>query len=99
MAVIAVGDIHGNLRALDDLLNRVGAEAGSGDTVVFLGDYVDRGSDSKGCIERILDFRRTTKAGVVGLLGNHEQWMLETSRDFTRHSWMMGMEAMETIQS
>jgi serine/threonine protein phosphatase 1 len=99
MAVIAVGDIHGNRRALDDLLEQVTAEAGSGDTVVFLGDYIDRGPDAKGCIERILDLRRTTEAEVVGLLGNHEQWMLETRRDFTRHSWILGMEAMETIKS
>jgi serine/threonine protein phosphatase 1 len=99
MAVIAVGDIHGNLRALDDLLNQVAPEVGSGETIVFLGDYIDRGPDSKGCIERILDLKRTTKAQVVGILGNHEQWMLETSRDFTRHSWILGMEAAETIQS
>ena len=98
MAVIAVGDIHGNLRALDDLLGQVTAEIGSGDTIVFLGDYIDRGPDSKACIERILDLRRTTKAQVVGLLGNHEQWMLETCGDFTRHSWLLGMEAMVTIQ-
>ena len=99
MAVIAVGDIHGNLRALDDLLDRLTPEIGGGDTLVFLGDYIDRGPDAKGCIERILELTRTTPAEVVGLLGNHEQWMLETSRDFTRHSWILGMEAMETIQS
>lgn len=99
MAVIAVGDIHGNLRALDDLLRQVTPEIGSGDTLVFLGDYIDRGPDSKGCLERILDLRRTTGAQVVGILGNHEQWMLETSRDSTRHSWILGMEAMPTIES
>jgi serine/threonine protein phosphatase 1 len=99
MAVLAVGDIHGDLRALSDLLDRVTSEIGSGDTIVFLGDYIDRGPDSRGCIERILDLRRTTKAQVVGLMGNHEQWMLETRRDFTRHSWILGMEAMPTIES
>jgi serine/threonine protein phosphatase 1 len=99
MAVVAVGDIHGNLLALDDLLDKVTSEIASGDTVVFLGDYIDRGPDSKGCIERILDLERTTKAQVVGILGNHEQWMLETCRDFTRHSWLLGMEALATIQS
>jgi serine/threonine protein phosphatase 1 len=99
MAVIAVGDIHGNLQALDDLLGKITPEIGSGDTVVFLGDFIDRGPDSKGCIQRILDLKRTSKAQVVGLLGNHEQWMLETSRDFTRHSWVLGMEGLPTIQS
>ena len=99
MAVIAVGDIHGNLAALNDLLHKVTPEVGSGDTVVFLGDYIDRGPDAKGCIERILELRRSTEAEVVGLMGNHEQWMLESSRDFTRHSWILGMEAMATIES
>jgi serine/threonine protein phosphatase 1 len=99
MAVIAIGDIHGNLRELDDLLEIVEPKIGAGDTLVFLGDFIDRGPDSKGCIERILALRRTTDAQVVGILGNHEQWMLETWRDFTRHSWLLGMEAMETIQS
>jgi serine/threonine protein phosphatase 1 len=99
MAVIAIGDIHGNLRALDDLLDKVTSEIGSNDTLVFLGDYIDRGPDSKGCIERILDLRRTTKAQVVGILGNHEQWMLRSWQDFTRHSWILGMEAIPTIQS
>jgi serine/threonine protein phosphatase 1 len=66
------GDIHGNFRALDDLLGKISQEIGSGDTVVFLGDYIDRGPDSKGCIQRILDFRRTTQIQVVALLGNHE---------------------------
>ncbi len=99
MATLAIGDIHGNIRALDDLLARITPEVGAADTVVFLGDYIDRGPDSKACIERILDFRRTAKARVVTLLGNHEQWLLQTYRDYTRHSWVLGMEGLATIQS
>jgi len=45
MSTIAIGDIHGNLRALEDLLNRIVPHIGSDDTVVFLGDYIDRGPD------------------------------------------------------
>lgn len=98
MATFAIGDIHGNIRALDDLLARVAPEIGAQDTVVFLGDYIDRGKDSKACIERILDVRRTAKARVITLLGNHEQWLLRTYRDYTRHSWILGMDALATIQ-
>ena len=47
-------------------------ELGAADTVVFLGDYIDRGPDSKGCIDRILRFRAESRASVVALLGNHE---------------------------
>lgn len=99
MAVFAIGDIHGNLRALNDLLDQVTPEMGSGDTLIFLGDFIDRGPETRGCIERILELRRTTTGPVIGLMGNHEQWMLETRRDFTRHSWILGMEAMPTIES
>ncbi|MGA7414799.1 MAG: metallophosphoesterase [Bryobacteraceae bacterium] len=99
MATFGIGDIHGNIRALDDLLARITPKIGDRDTVVFLGDYIDRGPDSKACIERILDFRQTAKAMVVALLGNHEQWLLKTHRDHTRHSWILGMQGFSTIQS
>lgn len=99
MATIAIGDIHGNVEALDDLLGGVSAELVAGDTIVFLGDYVDRGPSSKQCIDRILAFRASTSATVVGLLGNHEEWLLQTLHDPTRHSWLLGMEAFDTIKS
>ena len=99
MATFAIGDIHGNIQALDDLLARITPEIDARDTVVFLGDYIDRGTDSKACIDRILDFRNTAKAEAVSLIGNHEQWMLETYRDHTRHSWILGMEGFSTIRS
>jgi serine/threonine protein phosphatase 1 len=99
MGTIAIGDVHGNLAALNDLLRRIIPEIGTEDTVVFLGDYVDRGPDTKGCIERILEFRMGSKATVVALLGNHEEWLLRTYEDYSRHSWILGMEAFETIHS
>jgi calcineurin-like phosphoesterase family protein len=99
MSTIAIGDIHGNLRALEDLLDFISKEVGAEDTVVFLGDYIARGPDSKGCIERIIAFQSDMKANVVALLGNHEEWLLQTYRDYKRHSWIIGMEAFETIRS
>ena len=76
MATIAIGDVHGNLPALDDLLKQIAAVVAPGDTVVFLGDYIDRGPDSRGCLDRILSFRDETPAVVEALLGNHEDWFL-----------------------
>ena len=99
MATIAIGDIHGNLPALNDLLGQLAPELGLGDTVVFLGDYIDRGPDSKGCVDAILAFQATAKAAVVCLVGNHEDWMLRTLHDHGRHSWLLGMEAFDTIGS
>ena len=57
MATIAVGDIHGNRLALDDILTQIRGEVTEDDTVVFLGDYIDRGPDTKGCVEALLGFQ------------------------------------------
>lgn len=99
MATIAVGDIHGNAAALSDLLGDMAGELTREDTVVFLGDYIDRGSDTRDCIDQILRFRETAPSAVITLMGNHEDWFLRTCRDYTRHSWILGMEAFETIRS
>ena len=99
MATIAIGDIHGNLAALEDLLSRIRGELQPDDVVVFLGDYIDRGPDSRGCIEAILEFQSAGPAEVICLRGNHEDWLLRTMNDRSRHSWLMGMEALETIHS
>ena len=99
MATIAIGDIHGYLAPLRSLLSRVLEEATADDTVVFLGDYIDRGPESCQCLDAILSFTNDTKATVVGLIGNHEDWLLQTYKDYTRHSWLFGMEGLGTIRS
>lgn len=99
MATVAIGDIHGNLAALDDLLARLDGELHAGDTVVFLGDYIDRGRDSKGCIDRILRLRAEGPARVVTLLGNHEEWMLEAREDPRKFAWLTVMEGLATVAS
>jgi serine/threonine protein phosphatase 1 len=99
MATFSIGDIHGNLPALEDLLGQLCQHASEADVVVFLGDYIDRGADTRGCIEAILSFRRSCRTEVVCLRGNHEDWMLRTQDDYSRHSWLLGMEALDTIRS
>lgn len=69
----AIGDIHGCARELQTLLTQIAPKPT--DTVVFLGDYIDRGPDSKGVIDIILDLQ--TKTNVVTLKGNHEQLFLD----------------------
>src|SRR5919204_222003 len=69
--VLAIGDVHGCSRALDVLLAAVCPRGG--DTVVALGDYVDRGPDSKGVLDRLLDLHRAGR--LVALRGNHEVMM------------------------
>jgi hypothetical protein len=59
VATYEAGDIHGNLAALRDLLAKLAIEARHDDTVVFLGDYIARGLDGRGCIEAILAVERS----------------------------------------
>lgn len=99
MATIAIGDVHGNSAALDDLLAQLRRVVREGDTVVFLGDYIDRGPNSKECVDAILAFQQDVTAEVVCLCGNHEDWLLRTLRDYSRHSWLLGMEGFVTIRS
>lgn len=79
-AVYAVGDVHGRLDLLDDLLVRIRLDADrhpsdSARSLVFLGDYIDRGSESRGVIERLL-VDPLPGFATVRLMGNHEEAML-----------------------
>jgi Calcineurin-like phosphoesterase len=69
----AVGDIHGRLDKLDALLEKLPLQ--SGDRLVFLGDYVDRGPDSAAVVERLIDLADVHPC--VFLLGNHESMFLD----------------------
>lgn len=99
MSTFAIGDIHGLATALRDVLAQIRPRIEPGDTVVFLGDYIDRGPDSKACIDQIIEFAGQVTAPVVTLLGNHEQWLLRTRDDYTNHSWLLGMEGLTTVAS
>ncbi len=75
--LIAIGDIHGCAAALDALLTAIAPQPT--DTIVTLGDYVDRGPDSKGVIDRLIALSQ--RCGLVALQGNHEEMMLQVVRD------------------
>jgi serine/threonine protein phosphatase 1 len=79
-AAYAIGDVHGRLDLLEDMLSRVSRDAQGHPAdqtrhLVFLGDYIDRGAESRGVIEHLLDepMAGFTKAY---LMGNHEEAML-----------------------
>jgi len=69
----AIGDIHGESERLRELLEAL--PLGADDELVFLGDYVDRGPDSRGVIEILLDLEKTVPCTF--LLGNHESMLLD----------------------
>ncbi len=70
--VIAIGDVHGCAIALDALLRQI--EPRADDTIVMLGDCVDRGPDSRGVIGQLLNWK--DRCRLVPILGNHEEMML-----------------------
>ena len=72
MSLIAIGDIHGCLKTLDVLLEQL--SPGADDTLVFVGDYIDRGPDSKGVIDRCLELNESHEC--IFLRGNHEVFFL-----------------------
>ena len=73
MRLLAIGDIHGCLLQFNDLLNLV--KLTPDDQVILLGDYVDRGPDSRGVLDRIIELKRSGMK-LVCLRGNHEVMML-----------------------
>lgn len=70
---LALGDIHGCTAALDAVLEAAGV--GPADTIIALGDYVDRGPDSRGAIDRLIALG--SRCRLVTLMGNHDLMFLE----------------------
>lgn len=69
----AIGDIHAELDKLEELLDELPLR--EGDRLIFLGDYVDRGRDAFGTIERLVELQKNWPC--VFLLGNHESMFLD----------------------
>lgn len=71
--IFAIGDVHGCAQELDVLLRRL--KINKDDLIVFLGDYVDRGEQSRQVIDVILEV--ATRCEVIALKGNHEAMLLD----------------------
>jgi serine/threonine protein phosphatase 1 len=72
---IVIGDIHGCLDMIKRLIDRINWQPGN-DRLIFLGDYIDRGENSKGVVDFILALSRCS-SGVECLIGNHEALFLD----------------------
>lgn len=74
----AIGDVHGCGDLLDALLARIEVHAAGRDrTLVFLGDYIDRGPDSAAILRTVSRLQWAEPGRVVCLMGNHERMMLD----------------------
>ena len=90
----AIPDLHGRFDLLERALGAIGKHAMAAHctkpTIVTLGDYVDRGPDSKKVIERLMEIEGDTDAGrVVCLKGNHELIMWLSCRRLPDCNWWM----------
>lgn len=77
--IYAIGDIHGQIEMLENALALIEADGGKDAQIVFLGDYVDRGTHSKDVIERLSQSKSAGKPWRF-LKGNHDrmfEWFLE----------------------
>ncbi|MDB5307373.1 MAG: serine/threonine protein phosphatase [Gemmataceae bacterium] len=97
MRVLAIGDVHGCLYQLDDLLDWVKPTAE--DLVITLGDYVDRGPDSRGVLDRLVGLKKQGPK-LICLRGNHEIMML-AARAGTRadRSMWLSVGGVQTLGS
>ena len=73
----AIGDIHGCLAHLESLMEKISPSFNpDDDTLVFLGDYIDRGPEPKGVVDYVLQLQKELRH-VLCLKGNHEDMLLD----------------------
>lgn len=102
--VYAVGDIHGHAALLDQLLAKITEDAaparaaGLDVDLIFLGDYVDRGPDSRGVLERLCS-GMPPGFSCRFLMGNHEAALLDFLRDPAAAAQWLDYGGVETLAS
>src|SRR5829696_6973508 len=92
---IAIGDIHGCSAAFDALLDAIRPRPE--DTIVTLGDYIDRGPDSRGVLDRLIDLGRRCR--LVPLLGNHDEMLLDVRSGKYPIDWLLDIGGTATLAS
>ena len=74
---IAITDIQGELEKLESVLSKI--DIRPDDIFVFMGDYIDRGPDSKGVVEKVIEISEQYK--TITLMGSHEYALLHAKQD------------------
>ena len=75
--IYVIADIHGQLQGLNLILKRI-LPLRPQDELIFLGDYIDRGPDSYGVINRLIEIKTLFNDQVVFIRGNHEDLLLKS---------------------
>lgn len=99
--IYAVGDVHGRADLLDQLLARIDEDrpTGAKAVLIFLGDYIDRGAESRAVIDRMLALQRAAECEVRFLKGNHEKAMLDFMRQSSTGPAWLSYGGAETLFS
>jgi serine/threonine protein phosphatase 1 len=94
--LFAVGDIHGCADALTALLNRIKPDRDN-DRVIFLGDYINRGKDSRRVIDILLEFKKKYPRTIF-LKGNHEVMFMSYLEGADEHLFLQsgGIKTLES---
>jgi serine/threonine protein phosphatase 1 len=95
MRTLVIGDIHGGLKGLVQLLQR--AEVTNTDTLIFVGDYVDGWSDSAQVIQFLIELSTTN--ACVFIKGNHDVWCEDWLAFEIENSIWVDHGGKETIES
>src|SRR6185295_4829661 len=86
MKTFVIGDIHGRCAQLHNLLALLPRDEAQ-DTLVFLGDLIDRGFDAPGCVDHVIKLVGENPDRTICLRGNHEQMMMDFI-DGTGDMWL-----------
>ena len=92
---IAIGDIHGCAQALAALIDAIGPT--KNDVIVTLGDHVDRGPDSRGVVDLLIEL--VEHCQVVPLIGNHEAMLIDSIESADSFEFWLRCGGRETLDS
>jgi len=93
--LIAIGDIHGCSKALSTLLDTI--QPTQLDTIVTLGDYIDRGPDSRGVIEQLLAL--PDRCTLIPIFGNHEEMLFNATKSASEMRFWLDFGGRATLDS
>jgi len=96
----AIGDIHGSLSKLRTFMARCVLHAqGRSMTIVFLGDYIDRGPDSAGVVRYVIELQSQLRERMIALKGNHEAVALGVVDGTLPASYWLDLGGAATLRS
>ena len=97
--IFAIGDIHGSYQKLKKLMDMISVDP-KNDILVFMGDYIDRGSDSFEVVDYLIELKKQYET-IVFLKGNHEEMLLRYLEGHDRFIYLAngGQQTLESYMN